>query len=171
MKINEVEKLLGITKANIRFYEKEGLLTPHRTANGYRDYEDSDILLLKQIIILRKLGFPTAQISDILNGALPLQDALEEHIASHFGAFDRVIHEVVSPDIHVDLAVIEPTETYFVERTIIKNKAMSTKKTTGDRQQMPVAAERTPFPPRKPKKQGKACPMTQKRSARLPPYR
>ncbi|MBR7148407.1 MAG: suppressor of fused domain protein, partial [Firmicutes bacterium] len=37
-------------------------------------------------------------------------DALEEHIASHFGAFDRVIHEVVSPDIHVDLAVIEPTE-------------------------------------------------------------
>lgn len=80
MKINEAEKLLGITKANIRFYEKEGLLTPHRTANGYRDYEDSDILLLKQIIILRKLGFPTALISDILYGALPLQDALEEHI-------------------------------------------------------------------------------------------
>ena len=37
-------------------------------------------------------------------------DALEAHIEEHFGTFDRVIHEVVSPDIHVDLAVIEPTE-------------------------------------------------------------
>ncbi|MBO5666862.1 MAG: suppressor of fused domain protein, partial [Firmicutes bacterium] len=37
-------------------------------------------------------------------------DALEGHIAEHFGEFDRVIHEVVSPDIHVDLAVIEPNE-------------------------------------------------------------
>ena len=37
-------------------------------------------------------------------------DALEAHIDQHFGSFDRVIHEMVSPDIHVDLAVIEPTE-------------------------------------------------------------
>ena len=30
MKINQVEQLVGITKGNIRFYEKEGLLTPGR---------------------------------------------------------------------------------------------------------------------------------------------
>ena len=40
MKINDVEKLLGITKANIRFYEKEGLLTPGRMENGYREYSE-----------------------------------------------------------------------------------------------------------------------------------
>ena len=34
MKINEAEQLLGITKANIRFYEKEGLLTPSRNESG-----------------------------------------------------------------------------------------------------------------------------------------
>ncbi|MCI8839831.1 MAG: MerR family transcriptional regulator [Oscillospiraceae bacterium] len=39
MKINQVEQLVGITKGNIRFYEKEGLLTPGRNnENGYRDY-------------------------------------------------------------------------------------------------------------------------------------
>ena len=27
MKINEVEQLVGVTKRNIRFYEKEGLLS------------------------------------------------------------------------------------------------------------------------------------------------
>ena len=37
MKINQVEQLVGITKGNIRFYEKEGLLTPGaitKTATG-----------------------------------------------------------------------------------------------------------------------------------------
>ena len=82
MKINEAEQLLGITKANIRFYEKEGLLTPSRNENGYRDYTEADIRQLKQIVILRKLGIPVQQIGDILDGALPLQDALEENIAS-----------------------------------------------------------------------------------------
>ena len=32
MKINQVEQLVGITKKNIRFYEKEGLLSPERNS-------------------------------------------------------------------------------------------------------------------------------------------
>ena len=82
MKINEAEQLLGITKANIRFYEKEGLITPSRNESGYRDYSEADIRQLKQIVILRKLGIPVQQIGDILEGVLPLQDTLEENIAS-----------------------------------------------------------------------------------------
>lgn len=80
MKIHEVESLLGITKANIRFYEKEGLLSPARKENGYRDYSQDHITRLKQIIILRKLGFPVSAISEILDGALPLQTALDSNI-------------------------------------------------------------------------------------------
>lgn len=80
MKINDVEQILGITKANIRFYEKEGLLTPCRSENGYRDYSDSDIQRLKEIVIYRKLGIPVQQIAEILDGVLPLQDALETQI-------------------------------------------------------------------------------------------
>ncbi|MDL2260629.1 suppressor of fused domain protein [Methanimicrococcus sp. OttesenSCG-928-J09] len=34
---------------------------------------------------------------------------LEDHIFDYFGEFDNVFHEIVSPDIHVDIAVIEPT--------------------------------------------------------------
>ena len=82
MKINEAEQLLGITKANIRFYEKEGLLTPSRNESGYREYSEADIRQLKQIVILRKLGIPVQQIADILDGALPLQEALEQNITS-----------------------------------------------------------------------------------------
>ena len=55
MKINEVEQLVGVTKRNIRFYEKEGLLSPGRTDNGYRDYGEEDVEALRKIKLLRKL--------------------------------------------------------------------------------------------------------------------
>lgn len=82
MKINDVEKQLGITKANIRFYEKEGLLTPGRSENGYREYSEADIARLKEIVIYRKLGIPVQQIEDILDGAVSLQEALDTNITA-----------------------------------------------------------------------------------------
>jgi hypothetical protein len=36
-------------------------------------------------------------------------DAIEAHIAASFGEFENVFHELVSPDIHVDVCLIEPT--------------------------------------------------------------
>lgn len=36
--------------------------------------------------------------------------AIEQHIQSTFGAFDQVLHELVSPDIHVDICVVPPSE-------------------------------------------------------------
>ena len=37
MKIKQAEELVGITSKNIRFYEEQGLISPGRTENGYRD--------------------------------------------------------------------------------------------------------------------------------------
>ncbi|MBP3486174.1 MAG: MerR family transcriptional regulator, partial [Oscillospiraceae bacterium] len=59
MKIREVERLVGVSRVNIRFYEREGLLAPARnSANGYRDYSEADVERLKQIKLLRKLDVP-----------------------------------------------------------------------------------------------------------------
>lgn len=80
MKINELEKELNISRANIRFYEKEGLLNPIRKDNGYRDYKDEDISRLKLIIIFRKLGISVSDIKEILNGQLALQDAVKRNM-------------------------------------------------------------------------------------------
>lgn len=82
MKINEIENLLGLNRANIRFYEKEGLLNPSRSENGYREYSNEDIATLKKIIILRKLGLSLTNIKDILAGNLDLSIAMEENIQS-----------------------------------------------------------------------------------------
>ena len=81
MKINEVEQLVGITKRNIRFYEKEGLLTPGRNAdNGYRNYDDGDVEVLRKIKLLRKLDVPMEEIRKMQQGALTLTDGLRRHM-------------------------------------------------------------------------------------------
>ncbi len=56
MTIREIEALSGMTRANIRFYESEGLLTPNRMENGYRDYTRSDLDTLHKIRLLRARG-------------------------------------------------------------------------------------------------------------------
>lgn len=81
MKINELEKELNISRANIRFYEKEGLLSPLRKENGYREYSEQDISLLKKIIVYRKLGISISDIQDIFAEKLSLQDAIDRSIS------------------------------------------------------------------------------------------
>ena len=80
MKINEIERLVGITKRNIRFYEKEGLLCPGRDSqNGYRDYTQKDVDELRKIKLLRKLALPLSDIRAIQCGSL-LESSLRRHI-------------------------------------------------------------------------------------------
>ena len=44
-----------MSRANIRFYEAEGLLCPARQENGYRDYSEDDLTALLRIRLLRTL--------------------------------------------------------------------------------------------------------------------
>lgn len=43
MNINEVEVVTGLTRANIRYYEKEGLIEVERLDNKYRNYSSENI--------------------------------------------------------------------------------------------------------------------------------
>lgn len=81
MRINEVEQLVGVTKGNIRFYEKEGLITPRRNqGNGYRDYNEADVEWLKKIRLLRMLDVPIEEILRLKSGELTLEDAMGRHL-------------------------------------------------------------------------------------------
>ena len=72
MNIGQLEAALGMTRANIRFYEKEGLLSPTRSENGYRDYTGSDLDTLRRIKLLRQLQFSLEDIRAMQTGALDL---------------------------------------------------------------------------------------------------
>ncbi len=82
MKVKDVEELLQLTRANIRFYEKEGLLRPERNENGYRTYSEEDVEQLKRIILFRKLGIPIQHIKKIFNGEETISAAVSQNIDS-----------------------------------------------------------------------------------------
>ncbi len=65
MTIKELEQELEIPRATIRFYEKENLIAPKRGDNSYREYSEEDVVTLKKIIILRKIGLSVADIKNI----------------------------------------------------------------------------------------------------------
>lgn len=84
LNIKSVEEQTGITKQNIRYYEKKGLLSVKRNEeNAYREYNDEDIRTLKIIKLLRKLDMPIEEIRKVLAEELSLSDAVsvqKEHL-------------------------------------------------------------------------------------------
>ena len=56
MTSKEMELRSGVARANIRYYEAEGLLTPRREKNGYRDYSEADLAVLEKIKLLGAEG-------------------------------------------------------------------------------------------------------------------
>lgn len=80
MTIKEIEARSGMTRANIRFYETEGLLSPQRSENGYRDYSEEDLNILMRIKLLRTLDISLEEIKAIHNKEHNLEAALEKHL-------------------------------------------------------------------------------------------
>lgn len=81
MNINELEKMTGITKQNIRFYEKKGLLNPERNLiNNYREYTQEDVKTLQTIKMLRKLDMPIEDVRRILSEEVQVGSAMQKHL-------------------------------------------------------------------------------------------
>ena len=87
--IGKAAALSGVSPANIRFYEKEGLLAPGvRTANSYRSYSSGDIHQLRFIRLCRAMDMSLDEVRTLLNLDLAekadcaaANAALEAHMA------------------------------------------------------------------------------------------
>ena len=88
-KIGEAATKSGVSAANIRFYEKDQLLSPQgRSDNSYRMYSDSDIHRLRFIRACRALDMPLDEVRTLLRLDLnsktdcaTARGALDEHLA------------------------------------------------------------------------------------------
>src|SRR4051812_49081492 len=70
--VNQVAKASGITVRTLHFYDEIGLLAPaYVGANGYRFYEEEQLLTLQQILFFRELGIELKEIGSLL----PCSDA------------------------------------------------------------------------------------------------
>lgn len=82
MNIKEIEERSGLTRANIRYYEQEGLIAPVRRENKYRDYSEEDLETLLRIALLRSLGFSLEEIRRLQSGEADFAAAMRERSAA-----------------------------------------------------------------------------------------
>ena len=64
---NEIQKMTGLTRKSIEYYEERGLICPKKSENGYRDYSERDIQILNKISLYRKVGLSITEIENVLN--------------------------------------------------------------------------------------------------------
>jgi DNA-binding transcriptional MerR regulator len=66
VKISELSTRTGVAARMLRYYEEQGLITPQRLANGYRDYDSYLVDRVSKIRGLVDCGVPTRIIGEIL---------------------------------------------------------------------------------------------------------
>jgi DNA-binding transcriptional MerR regulator len=69
MLIGELARRSGATTRTLRYYESHGLLRAKRSANGYRDYDESELRVVSEIRGLLATGF-------VLHDIRPFVDCL-----------------------------------------------------------------------------------------------
>jgi len=79
--VKKLAVMSGVSVRTLHFYDEVGLLKPaFHGANGYRFYEEAQLLTLQQILFYRELGFELKQIKRILGRSdFDKVAALESH--------------------------------------------------------------------------------------------
>lgn len=106
--IQEIARAAGTTSRTLRHYDDIGLLPPTRIAhNGYRHYDQSALVRLQRILLLRELGLGLPQIGELLSAstAEPVEaskrdeieaSALETHLAYLREEQNRLARQIAS---------------------------------------------------------------------------
>ena len=75
MKIGELAARTGVSVRSLRYYERQGLLTPLREANGYREYSPLAVETVETIKLYLNLGLSTEEIAGFLHCVLKNKEA------------------------------------------------------------------------------------------------
>ncbi|HET7501204.1 MAG TPA: MerR family transcriptional regulator [Kofleriaceae bacterium] len=78
--VGELSRLTGVTVRALHHYDEIGLVRPsQRTAAGYRQYVDRDVLRLQQVLVFRELGVPLDEIALVIDQATDRAALLRRH--------------------------------------------------------------------------------------------
>lgn len=94
MQIKEVEMLTGMTRANIRFYEKQGLLNQTiRNEYNYRKYTQDDVCQLQRIKLLRQLEVPMEDIKETKDDVSKMERMILERLSDLNDSVEKIIYK------------------------------------------------------------------------------
>ncbi|MEO7887594.1 MAG: MerR family transcriptional regulator [Polaromonas sp.] len=89
---SEAARRLGVSIKALRLYEQRGLVTPERTAAGYRVYGPDAMARAAEVVALRKLGLSLAQIAEAFEGD---PQSLEPALALHEASLESEVRKLV----------------------------------------------------------------------------
>lgn len=81
MRIGELSELSGVSTRSLRHYEKIGLLSARREANGYREYDEATVMRARTIQMLFGMDFPRDLVKTVLACAGDVPEAAHEALA------------------------------------------------------------------------------------------
>ncbi|WP_067564082.1 MerR family transcriptional regulator [Nocardia acidivorans] len=93
MRIGELSHRTGVHSHQLRYYESQGLLEADRTSNGYRSYDESAVLRVRQIRHLLGAGLSSEDIAYLLPcavGEVPTLPGCPEMLASMRSRLQRL---------------------------------------------------------------------------------
>lgn len=104
--VKKLSELTGVSVRTLHFYEEIGLLKPsYYGSNGYRYYEEKELLLLQQILFFKELGFTLKQIKKVLGRSdFDKLAALHSHRQSLYNdkeKIERLIETIDKPIKHL----------------------------------------------------------------------
>ncbi|POX63171.1 redox-sensitive transcriptional activator SoxR [Streptomyces sp. Ru62] len=99
LSVGELARRSGVTTSALRFYEREGLISSHRTAGNQRRYSRDMLRRVAFIRVSQRVGIPLSVIRDALSvlptGRAPSQDEWAA-LSAHWRAdLDRRIQQLL----------------------------------------------------------------------------
>ena len=93
MRIGELARTAGVTTKAVRYYESVGLLDAARLPNGYRDYDEYDVRLVREVRGLAALGIKVEQARPFLECLVSGRDKGDD-CAAPLAVYREVIGEL-----------------------------------------------------------------------------
>lgn len=114
MLLKEVMQKSGLTRKQIEILQQKGLIHPTREENGYRNYTEQDLKMLKQVNFLKKFEFTLDECHALLiQGDTAVLDQKREQLLSQRYRLDTALQyldHLKDPDTQqVDLESVEQT--------------------------------------------------------------
>lgn len=115
--VKQLAKISGVSVRTLHWYDEIGLLNPaYYGANGYRYYEEEQLLLLQQILFFRELEFNLSDIQKLL-----LQDDFDKVKALY--AHRQILEEDVARK-NILVSTIDKTILHLKGTQMMKNKEL-----------------------------------------------
>ena len=64
--VKQISKITGVSADSLRYYDKEGIVSPARYENGYRYYDETDVRALKYLVVLKYAQFSLVEIKSLV---------------------------------------------------------------------------------------------------------